>query len=237
MEIIRKDKSKRIEIIDALRGLAVVYMVIYHFVYDAVSFLGILENVLNNAVFDFFQTFFACVFVVLAGVSSNFSKSNLKRGLFTFAVAMVISIVTFIIDMPIVFGILHLLGLCMIFYGLTGKLWKKIPQWILIAVFIILAILSDYAVRNLTVESENLWIFGFCGADFVSFDYFPLFPWLFVFMTGTAVGYYIRNNRFPRQFYTVKIPFLPFLGRYSLIIYLAHQPLLYGLVMLIRKII
>ena len=237
MEIIRKDKSKRIEILDALRGLAVVLMVIHHFLYDAVAFLDAPEWLFHNVAFDFLQQFFAGLFICLSGISAQYSSGNLKRGLFTLGVAAVVSVVSSVAGMPIVFGVLHMLSLCMIFYGLTRKLWQKLPQALLLTVFLILSFISQYVVKNVTVNSENLWILGFPSEDFVSMDYFPLLPWFFVFMTGTAIGYFIKAKKFPHWFYNAKIPLLPAIGRYSLFIYLGHQPVLFLITTILQKII
>ena len=236
MKIIRKDKSKRIDLLDAARGLAVIYMIIYHFFYDSVNLLGMYEELFANPVFDVLQKFFACVFVSLCGISSNFSKSNIKRGLVTAGIALCISVVTYFVEMPIIFGVLHLLAFCMIFYGITQKLWQKLPQSLLFVLFLILSLVSVYLVNTIAVTSDKLWIFGFPAEGFVSYDYFPLMPWFFVFMTGTAAGYFIKQKKFPRRFYTVRIPVLPAIGRYSLIIYLVHQPLLLLIMMIIGAI-
>ncbi len=237
MELIRKDKSKRIEILDALRGLALVLMVIHHFLYDAVEFLGAPDWLFRNAVFDFLQPLFAGLFICLSGISSQFSSSNLKRGLFTMIIAAVVSVISSVIGLPIIFGVLHLLAVCMIFYGLTQRIWMKLPRKLLLPIFLILSFLSQYIVNNVAVESDKLWILGFPYKGFVSYDYFPLLPWFFVFMTGTAIGYFIRAKKFPHWFYNAKIPVLPAIGRYSLFVYLGHQPVLFLITIILKKII
>ncbi len=233
MKII-KDRKGRIEILDGLRGLAVIFMVAYHFLYDAVTFLGVPDKYIDNTIADVIQVVTATTFVILCGISSHFSKSNIKRGIETLVIAVIISVVTFIIDMPIIFGILHLLGVCMLLYGLSKKLIDKVPAWLLLIISIGLSVISKIAVDTFNPEVGYLWILGFYSKDFVSYDYFPLLPWLFVFLTGTAIGYYIKEQKFPRQFYTIKVPVLSAIGRYSLIIYVAHQPLLYGLMMILK---
>lgn len=233
MKII-KDRKGRIEILDGLRGLAVIFMVAYHFLYDAVNFLGVPDKYIDNTVADVIQVVTATTFVILCGISSHFSKSNIKRGIETLVIAVIISVVTFIIDMPIIFGILHLLGVCMLLYGLLKKLIEKVPAWLLLIISIGLSVISKIAVESFNPDVSYLWILGFPAKDFVSYDYFPLLPWLFVFLTGTAIGYYIKERKFPRQFYTIKVPVLSAIGRYSLIIYVIHQPLLYGLMMILK---
>lgn len=227
-----KARKKRIDIIDALRGCAVIYMVYHHLVYDLVVFSGAPSRLVDNAVIDILQPLFASVFIVLCGVSSNFSKSNLRRGAITLGVAMCITLVTTIMDMPIVFGVLHLLSVCMLLYGFAHKLFEKINGILLLIICIALAVISSYCVNNIDIQSDNLWILGWQG-DFVSYDYFPLFPWVFVFLSGTAIGRYIAGGRFPVWFYNAKIPVLPAIGRHSLIIYIAHQPVLYALTLVI----
>lgn len=200
-----KARKKRIDIIDALRGCAIIYMVYHHLVYDLVVFSGAPSRLVDNAVIDILQPVFASVFIVLCGVSSNFSKSNLRRGAITLGVAMCITLVTTIMDMPIVFGVLHLLSVCMLLYGFTRKLFEKINGMLLLVICIALAVISRYCVNNIDVQSGNLWILGWQG-DFVSYDYFPLFPWVFVFLSGTAVGRYIAGGELPRMVLQCKNP-------------------------------
>lgn len=169
-------KKQRIEIIDALRGLAIVLMIIHHFLYDIVEFLNAPSWLFSNSVFNVLHYIFAGVFICLCGVSSNFSRSNLKRGFITMIIAGFLTIITYIIDMPIIFGILHLLSVCMIFYGLTEKLWNLIPKWITPIFTIAGTLISLWCLNNITVKSRNLWIFGWDYKGFVSYDYFPILP-------------------------------------------------------------
>ncbi len=228
-------KRKRIDIIDALRGLSVILMVIHHLLYDLVTFLGAPVWLFSNPVFDVLHYFFAGVFIFLSGVSSQFSRSNIRRGVKVLAIAFVFTIVTSLpfINMPIRFGVLHLLGFSMLFYGLTRRAWDALPRAIAPALYILLIVISALAVRFIRIPSEHLWMFGWYGPDFYSADYFPIFPWLFVFLLGTNAGFYIIENRLPNWFYEKKFPILPAVGRKSLLVYILHQPVLYGTIMLV----
>ena len=230
-------RQNRIESLDALRGLAIVLMLVHHFLYDLVTFLDAPDWLYSNPVLDIFHYIFAGLFIALCGVSSKFSRSNLKRGLITLGVACGISVVTHLIDMPIRFGVLHLLAVCMLFYALTQKLLCRIPRWIILLISVAGTAVSAWCVNNIEIQSEHLWIFGWTYKGFESFDYFPLLPWIFVFIFGTWAGYYVKEQKFPRLFYTAKIPVLPAIGRHSLIIYIVHQPILFGITMLIKLII
>jgi len=229
--------NKRIEIIDALRGLSVVLMVIHHMLYNAVAFLGAPGWFFSNPVFDFLQYIFAGLFILLSGVSSRFSRSNIKRGLIAFALAMVITAVTSIVGMPIWFGVLHLLGFCMLFFGLTQKLWDLIPRAVSPLIFIALIVAGGLARANLAPIAENSMtryifsILGWSQEGFVSYDYYPILPWIFVFLLGTWAGVYIRERKLPGWFYDYDVPVFPVIGRKALLIYVIHQPILYGITM------
>ena len=238
-----KEQKKRIEIIDALRGLAVVLMVIHHLLYNLVYLLGAPKWLFTNPVFDILHYIFAGLFLFLSGVSSRFSRGNIKRGLIALALAVGISIVTFYMEMPIWFGVLHLLGFSMLFFGLTQKFWDIIPRKATPAIYITLIVAGTLARANIKLRSDNaiarilLSIAGWPQPGFVSYDYFPLLPWIFVFLLGTWVGIYIKERKLPNRFYEAKFPIFPAIGRKALIIYILHQPVLYGLVMGIKQII
>jgi len=231
-----KEKKKRIEIIDALRGLAVVLMVIHHLLYNLTAFLGAPWWLFSNPVFDVLHYIFAGLFIFLSGVSSRFSRGNVERGSIVIVLAVLITYVTNRMDMPIWFGILHMLGFSMVFFGLTQKFWDKVPKKAAPAVFISLIIASSLATAYIPLASENIWlrdalnVLGWSQPGFKTFDYFPLLPWIFVFLLGTWAGIYIRDRKLPGWFYEVKPPVFPAIGRKALLIYILHQPVLYALV-------
>ena len=226
-------EKKRIQLIDGLRGLAVVMMVIHHFLFDLVEFLEAPGFLFSNPIVDSLHYIFASLFILLSGISSRFSRSNVKRGIRVLLVAFAISVVTYIIDMPIRFGVLHLLGFCMVVYGLTSKIYDYVPDVIMPLLCIVLLALSAL-VTKIPTDKTYLWMFGWTYPEFYSADYFPIFPWFFVFIFGTWVGKYIVAGKFPRWFYEKEIPFFPLIGRKALIIYIVHQPILYCITMGIK---
>jgi len=226
--------KQRIQIIDALRGIAVVLMVIHHLLYDCVEFLDAPGWLFTNPVFDVLHYVFAGLFIFLSGISSRFSRGNIKRGIKVIIIAAAITLVTYIIDMPIIFGVLHLLGFSMLFFGLTRKLWDAIPKKAAPLIYIAAIVGSALATMKLPLESEYIWMFGWTQEGFVSFDYFPILPWLFVFLLGTWAGYYIKEKKLPAVFYEASVPVFPAVGRKALLIYVLHQPVLYAIVMGVR---
>ncbi len=239
-------KPQRIQSIDALRGLCVVLMCIHHLLYDLAAFLGAPWWLFTNPVFDILHYVFAGCFILLSGVSSRFSRSNIKRGIKVIAVALALTLVTWLGDrlaaafmggelgILIVFGVLHLLGFCMLFYGLTRKLWDRIPDWLMPALCVLLVVLTAKCTNGgYLTEKPWLFIFGFTTETFYSADYFPILPWVFVFLLGTWLGGKIRAGKLPEAFYTARFPFFPKVGRHALLIYILHQPILAGICFLI----
>jgi uncharacterized membrane protein len=224
----------RIEALDALRGLAVVLMVLHHLLYDLTVLMGFPGWLYSNPVFDVLQFIFVSVFILLAGVSSRFSRNNLLRGTRVMAVAVAITVATWIIKMPILFGILHFMGVSMVFYALTHTFWERIPLKRALIIFASLFVISWAATVYISVESNWMYPLGL-GGTLSSYDYYPILPWIFMFLIGTALGKPIKDGEFPEKLYEFKAPKLAFIGRRALVIYIAHQPVIYGLLWLARK--
>lgn len=231
----QQNSRQRIELMDAVRGLSIILMVGHHFLYDLMTFAGAPRWFFFNPVFDVLQPFFAGLFILISGVSSNFSHSNVARGLKTLGVALVITLVTKFMDMPILFGILHFLGACMLLYGLTQRFWQRLNRrlpWLVPALSLAGTVLTARFACGVPTQTPHLWMFGLVAPGFYSADYFPLLPWMFVFLFGTWAGKYVREGRLPRWFYETRAPHLAAVGRKTLLIYVVHQPVLYGLTML-----
>ena len=89
---------------------------------------------------------------------------------------------------------------------------------------------------------ENLvdisWLYPLGIGRGVGADYFPLLPWFFCFLAGSFVGVWAEAGRFPGWMYKSRLPWLPWIGKHTLVIYVAHQPVLFllcgGVIRLIR---
>ena len=73
--------DKRLAYIDELRGIAVIIMVLFHFIYQENLLTGAMENLLSNFYINFLKTIAQIIFIALAGVCCNYSRDNIKRGL------------------------------------------------------------------------------------------------------------------------------------------------------------
>lgn len=247
--------KQRICFMDELRGFCILCMVIYHAGYDLLYMFSQTWILPFMQITSYVQPLFAGMFIFISGIASRFSRSNLMRGVKLFFIAMIISYAT-LIFMPsnqILFGILNLLSVCMMFYGVAEKLITKLNR---IAVIIVCAILFlitynlqlgqigipgiDFLNFNLPtslLDSQYLYPLGIVGPGFYSADYFPLFPWIFVFIAGTAVGGYALDGKFPKFMYKSRIPALSFLGKHTLLIYILHQPIIFAVLYVIFWIV
>lgn len=244
-----KSIKTRYHLLDEARGLAVFCMVFYHAFY---TMSWMFSMPLGDTLLNFFapaEPFFAAFFIFLSGISCYLTRSNLKRGLKLAVVSILLTVVTVVIlpyfnigGAEIYFGILHLLSLGMLLVALLNKVIKAIPIFIGAILFLIL-FLAFYnvergyigfgelkiALPDTLYENNNLFILGFHSNTFYSADYFPVLPWIFMFFSGAFVGRLAKANKFPAFLKKKLIPPLAFLGRHALIVYLLHQPIIYGL--------
>lgn len=240
----------RIYLMDELRGFAVFCMVFYHGFYTLGYLFG---SPIGIYYFRFFmpaEPFFAGLFMFISGIASNLSRSNLSRGLKLLALALGVTLVTglFLPEDIITFGILHFLAVCMILYGLLKKTADRYRfSWVPVAVCFALYFLTrgvpegflgigPFSVGLPAALYGSGWLapLGFPGGGFASSDYFPLLPWIFVFAAGTFVGKLAKVGRFPEFSYRSQVPILSWFGRHALILYLVHQPAIYGLCLLFQ---
>jgi uncharacterized membrane protein len=131
--------------------------------------------------------------------------------------------------MVIWFGVLHCLGVCMLLW----PVFSKLPGWLLTVAGVILAALGFYLVYHVRVSTWLFIPFGLVFPEFATPDYFPLLPYLGFFLLGAALGKLLYKNKAsllpnvnPKN---PVIAFFRMLGRYSLWIYLLHQPILAAL--------
>ena len=95
--------KERIHLLDEIRGIAVLGMILHHCLFGFCMFgldlrllrFDLLERVLETVWFEWLRLPFVLAFLVISGICCNFSKSNLKRGVVCFAVAMAVTLVTF----------------------------------------------------------------------------------------------------------------------------------------------
>lgn len=247
-------KKNRAPELDFLRGFALFMMVLMHFAYDIryefeVPVFGFLES---NWFWAFVHPFFLVIFVGVSGVCCTFSRNNLLRGLKLLGVAAGLTVVTWLIsryagiECLIIFNVLALLAVGILVYALVQFIENKAHiRPVVINVFLgffgayITALGNsinwmDYSTNNLLFLPVG---FAIKNAPQVA-DSMKIIPWLGVFLIGCVIGrvcYSKKESLLPasmKKLHKVSVPF-EFMGKHSLIIYLVHQPLVYGILYVI----
>lgn len=220
----------------------------------------VLHYDIGYRIFNFlcvFQPFFWAIFIITSGICSRLSRNTVRRGIIVFACGLAVTLVTAVI-MPamgisgaeIYFGVLSCLGLSMIITGifmpLLNRLGKKgsvAGMAISAALFLATYNISDgqllFGLIDLPQSLYNTNYFSFLGFHngmFFSADYFPLVPWLFMFLFGAFLGKWAKDGAFPKAFYKSRVKFLQKVGKNSLWVYLLHQPALYAVMYIISFI-
>lgn len=244
-------QAKRVYGLDLLRGVAILIMVVYHGLFSLVYIFGVDLVWFRDPIFNNLGTpLIGGTFTLISGISSRFSRSSLKRGLKVLAWGMVMTVATALVvpDLIIQFGVLHLMGSCMILIALLKPLLEKIPRKLGAALGTVLFVLT-YNLPNggwlgikgllalqITTENPYLFPFGLLAPDFYSSDYYPIIPWFFLFVTGWYLGSWIREGKGPKWLFTSHAGWLEFVGRHTLWVYVLHQPLLIALLWLILQL-
>lgn len=231
----RQGAAERIWEVDFLRGLSILLVVLYHAAYDLVELAGVRtlfgwEVPLFSPLLEALRNFFAGLFIVLCGVSGALTRSNIRRALKLLAVALAVTAATAIFQpsLAVHFGILHCLGVSILIYGLLLEKTKP-PALIAAAAAVLGVSIAFHLLLRLTpIRFDWLLPLGVHSDTYASFDYFPLLPWLGVFLAGAALGksvYAARKSLLPKP---PPVSFINLAGRRSLAIYVLHQPVLIG---------
>jgi len=242
------EKYQRFWEIDTVRGIAIIVMLFIHLLWD-LQLLADVDLDLNEPAWHSFIIFGRYLFVLIVGISLNLSYSRwktkgrseksilftlLKRGAFIFALGIGITIATYLFDpkYTIYFGALHMIGLSILFsYPFLRYPKIDLPLAVL---FLITGMLMD------TIEIGNpslVWL-GITSEEFRSVDYFPLLPGFGFVLLGNFIGNLLYPG-FRRRFTLAdlskmrSVGFISGCGRNTLWIYLVHQPILAGSVILL----
>lgn len=245
-------KYIRYSLLDNLRGLTLISMIMYHTVWDMVY---IFENdwdwFKGNQAYIWQQSICWC-FILLSGFCWSFGRKKWKRGLTVFGAGALISLVTIIV-MPenrVVFGVLTLLGSSMLLMIPLEKVLRKVNPYIgLVCTFFLFLYVKDISYGHLGwkefgyIRLPQEWYcnlfsayWGLPAGEFFSSDYFGIFPWLFLFVTGYFVFRIFERNRWMDVLKVGGIKPLEVLGKNSLLVYMVHQPLVYGVLTVVYRV-
>ena len=216
--------------LDSLRGLAVVWMIIFHFSYDMMLLQFVGWN-FADGFWWYFPRVIAFTFLFCVGISLNYTHSPRinwyslkKRSLKLGAGALAVTVGTYFIFPShwIFFGTLH----CILVGSLLGA--QIVNRRKLTAALLVLILTAQYILGY-----DIKWVSSIIQKP--SLDFIPIYPWFWAILAGILLGPYLSRMPFLQRLKTPK--FLDYLGKHSLKIYLLHQPVLYAVLLAIRSLV
>jgi uncharacterized membrane protein len=230
-----KMERRRFHFIDELRGIGIIYVVLYHIIYNLTYIFPIGISFIEEGWMYLLRDIMVGMLMFISGASGVFSKNNLKRGLKLLFFALIITIITFFMgrDYFISFGILHFLGTSILLYAVTQKYMDRIPYMIgaivCFGLFIILKVTPELYYISGSTKSFFKFALGIYHYGFISTDYYPMIPWIFVFFSGSFFGKYLISKKEKECLLRENSKSLSFIGKNTIAIYLVHQPIVYGI--------
>ena len=204
----------RINYIDYLKVVALLLMTFYHYEFITFFFSGFQLTQIHE-VLGFIARF---LFLFLFGVHyRTYTAAGASKFLKLALAALIITLFStvFFPSYTIVFGVIHFFLVC----SLLFRFYQKF-----------LYVLGYLSVMSLFIQfpyASNNWflILGFTTSDFMSFDYFPIFPYFSYVFAGIAFNdYFISKNKIP--FDLPKSHLVRFVAKHSLLYYLLHVPII-----------
>lgn len=225
----------RFDRLDALRGLAMVWMAAFHFAFD-LNFYGLLQPRQNFYVDPFWtgqRTAIVSSFLFCAGLALAVALQAgqgwprfWRRWAQVAGCALLVSVGSAVMfpHSWISFGVLHGIAVMLI----VGRLVAPLGAWLWPLAGLLLALPAVVADPFFDTRWTN-WL-GLVTKKPVTEDFVPVLPWLGVLLSGLAAGQWLLAHR--RGALAGAVPNvlrpLAVLGRYSLSFYMLHQPVLIG---------
>jgi uncharacterized membrane protein len=242
-------KGARFDRLDALRGAAILWMTLYHFCFDLNHFGWIKQDFYHDPVWTWQRSTIVSLFLLCAGAGQAVALHQgqtwtrfWRRWAQVAACALLVSAGSYLMYPKtfIYFGVLHGVAVMLIIVRLTA-LWG-LWLWPLGALAIASKFIANYLINiwanwQFLNEKTFNWI-GWVSKLPVTEDYVPVFPWLGVMWWGVALTQALLRER-PALLSQPLAPSargLAFLGTWSLTYYMLHQPLLIGIMTMIKKL-
>lgn len=231
--------ARRFERLDALRGVAIVWMAIFHLCFDLNHFGFIRQDFYRDPLWTTQRSAIVSLFVFCMGLGQAVATQGgqgrprfWRRWAQIAGCALLVSAGSWVMFPRsfISFGVLHAIAVMLLLLRLMAPAGRWL--WPLGAV----ALLLPVWVQHPFFDSRwTDWV-GLVTHKPITEDYVPLLPWLGMALWGMAAGQWVLRRH--RTLLSDPLPapwggpgrWLAALGRWSLSVYMLHQPLLIGAV-------
>lgn len=213
---------------DLLRGVAIILMVIFHFSYDLTVFNWAYFSTSEDFEWRVFRAIIVSCFLLAVGMSSylayhhSINKKKLAKAIAKlFAVSLFITLGSVLMDPNtwVYFGIIHFITVALP----VSVLFVRAPN---LALVLGILCIAGYGTNTYDLYPLWEWSVFHLGIPTFTVDLVSFFPWIGVVLIGIFVMHKrLFNIRIKPN---GKLNKVVFLGQHSLIIYLLHQPILYG---------
>lgn len=234
--------ATRFDSLDVLRGVAVVWMTLFHLAFDLHQFGYLKADFYRDPFWTTQRTLIVSMFLFCAGIGQALAMDQQqsvrrfwKRWSQIAACALLVSAGSYWMFPKsfIYFGILHGIAVMLpiVRFSVGWGRWLWLAGAVAIAIQFIAAYAHlHWAGGQFLDEKWFNWL-GLISRKPITEDYVPLIPWLGAMWWGVACGQALLARR-PRWLdQPVRgTPFaaLSWLGRWSLIWYMLHQPVMIG---------
>lgn len=227
------------------RGFAILLMFVYHFSFDLDYYGFIQQDFYQGAFWINFRTIIVTLFLTIMGISlylaayKGLNKKRFRQRLSLLIVySLLVSISSWIMypKAMIFFGILHFITIA----SVLGLLFIRAGKINFLLGLIL--ILIPHIIRHSFFDQPYLQWLGLMTELPITVDYVPLLPWFGVVLIGVFLGE--KLTQLSTESFIVRwqskqsfSKLLSLGGRYSLHIYMLHQPLFLGILYIISQII
>lgn len=234
--------SGRWPLIDAARGVAILAMIVYHAVWDLGYFRLTSIDAEDDPLWRWFAHIIAGTFLALVGIGLVLATRNgfrprryLRRLAIIVAAALLVTIGTYWIfpESFVFFGILH----CIAAASVLALPFLRLPVW-LTAIAAAVCLAAPQFLAHPFFDAPGWWWLGLSTVSPATVDYVPVLPWFGVTLAGIVAARLTltwRDESLWSRWQPHAFPGrgLVKAGRWSLPIYLVHQPVLFGLAYLL----
>ena len=234
-------------LINTLRGIAFIFMFIYHIF----VFLKVMTkyDYLNNYFLNLIGIISRNIFIILVGVSlylsyinsknfNTYKKKQILRSIKIYIIAMFVTLFTYytIYEYYIVFGVLHFISISVLL------LHNFINNFKILFIILFTCLYLNYNKFYLYSNNSFInYIYNILGFNIYknTIDSFPLIKWIPKIIVGIFIGYllnyfyirYTKNKKINKKSYSNNI--INFIGKNTLLLYIIHLPIIYIIIRII----